>query len=390
MKDSLIADKIRTEKLKSGWRYSICADIGKERLELYYCVRSEESIVEEAANAADAFFISLSIIALERGVPLFFSIPISRELYYNAGDAFNIAAQCIGVTPVEWDAPVVLESAPMAKGCATGISNGVDSLFTIKKINESKVNAKLDYLLFNNTGSHGSDENKKAFGTRLERVDRIAKRLKIPLVTIDSNVHHYVKSSYIRVHSFLNAACAHLLSGMISHYMYASAGIGLPGYSLHGEGDSARADPALLPLLSTRSLKIHQPDISTKRFDKVRALADFPLAREYLEVCVDHQRKAEPPNCGRCEKCLRTCLALEVLGKLDVFAHRFDMDAYWRHRDWFIVATARSKELARVDLIEQLLKSDLRVPFMARILHKTKPIWIPSKVVQPIASLYKK
>ena len=51
------------------------------------------------------------------------------------------------------------------------------------------------------------------------------------------------------------------------------------------------------------------------RVEKTRIVSRMPLARRYLDVCVSRW----DINCGKCAKCLRTALVLEILGKLDRF-----------------------------------------------------------------------
>ena len=46
---------------------------------------------------------------------------------------------------------------------------------------------------------------------------------------------------------------------------------------------------------------------------KVRKIASYPLALQNLRVCTDIIPEY---NCGKCEKCLRTMIALEIVGAL--------------------------------------------------------------------------
>lgn len=41
-------------------------------------------------------------------------------------------------------------------------------------------------------------------------------------------------------------------------------------------------------------------------------------------------------NCGTCEKCVRTLLGIDALGKIDAFANVFDVDYYKAHKKWYL------------------------------------------------------
>jgi len=68
------------------------------------------------------------------------------------------------------------------------------------------------------------------------------------------------------------------------------------------------------PLLSTAATRTRPYGAGHDRFEKIAFLADYPLALETLHVCWEERSEA---NCGRCEKCYRTLLALDVLGVRD-------------------------------------------------------------------------
>jgi hypothetical protein len=78
------------------------------------------------------------------------------------------------------------------------------------------------------------------------------------------------------------------------------------------------------------------------RVEKVRAVADHPLALSMLRVCYYDLAQR---NCGRCEKCLRTMLALKICGALDSAVSFPGRDAMrWRlmrleilehQKDWY-------------------------------------------------------
>ena len=68
------------------------------------------------------------------------------------------------------------------------------------------------------------------------------------------------------------------------------------------------------PLWSSESLRVVHDGGAVTRIDKVRHLADNPVALDTLRVCAVPDRATY--NCCRCEKCLRTMVALEIAGVL--------------------------------------------------------------------------
>jgi hypothetical protein len=71
--------------------------------------------------------------------------------------------------------------------------------------------------------------------------------------------------------------------------------------------------PLTDPMMSSARLRIVHDGSALTRVQKTEALARHPLTRRHLRVC--HQDPGGG-NCGRCNKCYRTMLALEALGAL--------------------------------------------------------------------------
>lgn len=69
------------------------------------------------------------------------------------------------------------------------------------------------------------------------------------------------------------------------------------------------------------------------RTDKTLLLKDYEPAHRYLNVCVGTQESA--CNCGHCQKCIRTLVALDTLGILERFSKVFDIEEYKRHSYWY-------------------------------------------------------
>ena len=116
------------------------------------------------------------------------------------------------------------------------------------------------------------------------------------------------------------------LGGYFSSYHYAS-GYDLSAFDVSKcDQDTVYIESLLASLLSTRALRFYIVGMEKSRMDKVRGIADWPVAQAHLNVCFK-----EGQNCGVCEKCRRTQLELYALGKLDQFSAVFDVPAFYQN-----------------------------------------------------------
>lgn len=74
------------------------------------------------------------------------------------------------------------------------------------------------------------------------------------------------------------------------------------------------SSPLTDPLLSSSTLRIVNDSSDTNRYEKLRLVARHPDVVRVLRVC---WRSGTDQNCGRCLKCLRTMIALDLHGVLD-------------------------------------------------------------------------
>ena len=67
--------------------------------------------------------------------------------------------------------------------------------------------------------------------------------------------------------------------------------------------------------------------VDAMRLEKIQSISSSPLAMRWLRVC--WQNLGVTYNCGRCEKCLRTMIGLEIAGALDscrTFTNKLDIE----------------------------------------------------------------
>lgn len=86
----------------------------------------------------------------------------------------------------------------------------------------------------------------------------------------------------------------------------------IPSLMQHG------SHPLIDPNYSSSDLKIRHVGSTVSRYEKTKLIAEWAPALEHLRVCNrTAQYRPGMLNCGRCEKCIRTMLALLSLGVLD-------------------------------------------------------------------------
>lgn len=88
----------------------------------------------------------------------------------------------------------------------------------------------------------------------------------------------------------------------------------LSSWFCHEDSDPWGSTGITDPLLSTSATRTRPYGAGHDRFEKLAFLVRFPLAIETLHVCWEERSDG---NCGRCEKCLRTLIALDILGVRD-------------------------------------------------------------------------
>ncbi|MDP9021586.1 MAG: hypothetical protein M3N57_02590, partial [Actinomycetota bacterium] len=108
------------------------------------------------------------------------------------------------------------------------------------------------------------------------------------------------------------ASVAHAIGGLLTEATISSS---------HWVGEQDLEPLGSHPLVdhafSSQTLQVLHASVEVGRIARLRAIADWDVARRYLRVC--NTDAGESLNCGRCHKCRMTMLALVALGKLAEF-----------------------------------------------------------------------
>jgi hypothetical protein len=229
------------------------------------------------------------------------------------------------------------DAAPEQAGAGQllGFSAGGDSLYTLLRPREP--DDPRPSMLFNaNVGGHGEGEAADAiFRMRLARLAGAARELGLPLVAVDSNLRrfHDRGTDFLATVILRTAAAVLAIQAGASGYEFSNA-YHRNRQGVLVKGDISRVEDELLPLLSTESLAMRATGSDRTRIEKMLLVTDHPLAERWLDVCQKPRKARGRTNCGRCLKCMRALLFLEIAGRLDHFGQVFDLRLHRRLRWW--------------------------------------------------------
>jgi hypothetical protein len=261
--------------------------------------------------------------------------PVSAVLLENLKRAQEVLAAWHDVLkPIRVTGAVEYRDAdwPAGRGVGCCFSGGVDSWYSLLKHER-----RITHLMLVRGFEIGT-ENDALWTPASQRVRDVAEAFGKRLVTISTNLRSVAdkrRASWgrrydgdfwgVAFHGSALAAVATSLQQEIGNLVVPAT----YGYAqLHPWGSS----PLLDHWWSGEALTIEHDGCEATRTDKIRRLSGSALALQRLRVCYFD---TDQYNCCRCEKCLRTMMALRICGVLDrasSFAQPLDLAAVRRLR----------------------------------------------------------
>lgn len=227
------------------------------------------------------------------------------------------------------------EPRPPASGATTAqlLSGGLDSLCTLARNRRLyarehpwSVTVGVLALGFDLEGFFKGSEADRTVDVATRALQRIAAEAGVELVRLRTNALDLDRAGALWVNKWHGAALSslvHLLDSRIGRLLIAST------YDAEHLGPWG-SHPLLDGNYSSESLTVVHDALRLSRLEKACEIMDWPVAIENIRVCLV-PADGTHLNCGRCEKCLRTMVALMVCGRLDqtgAFAARsVDADA---------------------------------------------------------------
>jgi hypothetical protein len=342
-------------------------------------------------EVADAFVVGMLIPAILSGQNIKINAPMSEKIYYNLchtviyalSRAFNLPA--IKVMQKE-----LIKANYHPESVGTGCSLGIDSFSTIIEhtADNCPPSYKLTHLTFFNTGAYGEKNSQKAHNSylnNLKMVKEFANEIKLPLVSIETNLPQFYDKCNIDFNQtglLRNMSVVLTLQKLFKRYIYSS---GYPLYKTQlSKTDLATMETFLLPSLSSESteLVVGQPNLS--RTEKAKMICDNNFVQNYLYVCCQdlvvnndmhcgpwiNLNKNKKRNCSHCDKCLRTILTLDILGKLEKFDKVFDYSNKFLIRVLYMakVIGLKKRNFFFKDVYNLAVQEKFKISFLARLL----------------------
>ena len=233
-------------------------------------------------------------------------------------------------------------------------SGGVDSFFSLARLRQ--IDYPLRLLVNVDAGAHC---HRACAERRQERVRQFASESGYEALTIDTNFHEVVDADHAFAHPFRTLPAGYTAYPAIAG-LFLSTGYSYHDLSSDLHKHSAEISGSTLPAsIAWSGMPVTEIGYEARRFEKMRVVADEPLSYHALDVCYsgDHIPGGDPDspvNCGKCNKCARSILTLDALGRLDRYRSQFDLSQYPANRDDLLRRVRRSDGPADRDLLARL------------------------------------
>ena len=274
-------------------------------------------------------------------------------------------------------------STPLNRSRKAGMffSGGVDSLAGLRynRLNyPSDHPASLKDALFIIGQNVESDNRPEIYEKAIRTFSKVADETGITIVPIYTNIRSLDEDSTFfadQFHGAVLGAVAHTFVKRLG-IVFISATDDIPSLVLQGKGMKSckpwGSHPMLDPNYSSTDLRIRHDLLHLSRFEKMKIVAGWDAGLQTIKVCGDN---FPGENCGTCEKCIRTSLALLALGVLDKtdafplndisedhianFSLRLEKDYLWTNQHQYIELIPPLAKIGRQDLVrgvEQLVE----------------------------------
>ncbi len=344
--------------------------VWKEGGNLWFSVPAEYSnyLVTERS---DAFIIAVLWYAMVTCSDIEFEMPISRKLYEGLSHKLIPALSDDGYGNIRLIGPVSEEPIWHEDGVVSGMSCGVDSLYTLRCYggDDAPEGKRLTHLVYydgnylfpNVKPPYDLDEIYTKAGLPHKQFSAhasiIAKNHGIPFIFVQNNIDRdFYRGARIYSSMYRFLACTLALGHLYGTYISSSSG-NVDNVEVSLFEPTQHYEDLICESCKTETLEYFSSDHDS-RSTKLRALADDSYAQRYMAVCYQPGEHGE--NCGECLACWKTIIPLDIMGKLDGFGESFNLDKYYSERKKvfsdFINFSKRPEASTARDSVKQIVE----------------------------------
>ncbi len=252
---------------------------------------------------AELFMAPAMIESMVRGVPIRIvgDIAISYRLAQSFREIQSLLKSWNNDFTVSSLSTNTRKSFPSTDFVIACNSGGIDSTYTYGRFRE-----EITHILV----MQGFDDWKESKGWEQNLANRkvFAETEGKQLVVVETNIRHYCEKRQYDYQLLFGSVLATV--GITLNPKLFLIPSSLPYNHLHPSG----SHPLLDPLWRTENTEIIHHDCAATRCDKTQYIAHYQELLDQIQVCWN----SSSSNCGKCSKCLRTSIALRILGKKSI------------------------------------------------------------------------
>jgi hypothetical protein len=319
----------------------LCAELswsGRRRTLWFEVDREYEPFL--CTERVDAFLVALLPFAMLERYNIISEAPLSAILSYQIKSILipSLTGNIPQFHPIEIEAECDGKVLDSARGVATGLSCGVDSLYAVlKHINTGMKTFDLTHLTYFNLRNHmlwmnyGEDSSRDFSNARINCVRPAANELGLKLLTADSNLDFFYHDYFLpATFPFCAMGTVLAVQKLFSKYYWSSSDpFSRFAFTFN---DLFCCDLLTVQCFSNENTIFYSTGSEVTRLEKTAFISDFGITHKYLNVCWRRLR-----NCtDQCDKCKRTMLALYALGKIDLHRDVFDVAVFYQNIDQYL------------------------------------------------------
>lgn len=356
-------------------------------------------------EVADAFVVGMLLPAARYNEDIYIDGAISEKLYYNINNSVLYIFSYVWGNKVKVHAKQLISLEYKANAVGCGCSLGVDSFAAMLEHMDGNSSPafEISHFTYFNVGAMGYvdlDKARESYAKDLQLVRQYAEKKNKPVVCLESNFSKFYndfdfdESGHMR-----NFSAVLSLQKLFGKYLYGSS-FPLKNFKF-SKSALGYYESLIAPLLSTEVSEIIIANPNKTRIDKTKYILSNSDVQQYLYVCWKEVIVNKHPNsviakikdnflnCTRCDKCLRTLLAIDILGEIDNYNKIFDIEYYYKVRDSYIakVIFYRKKNAFYEDLYNLIIEYNFKLSKKTKLLlfmHKFKFIGIYRRLAKII------